>query len=659
MTSTKKYLTIVFSLFFTTSALAASDIDLIQPTGKWYQEATYDTGSVDGCGSNASSTKFKYENLSTSFEEIKNKLYKQNYNGGKCIETIVDAIWKISDDWPIQYSFDTWEMYMDRYPNSPRPKDVEYTCTFADDSYNDYYFSFTLQPQYQCIDGTCNSYRKACPGDVYAGDLLRMPPGLFGHVGIIWTREFEDLPEISNMVIEVTNIEPIIHFDKSLSQIKEERDVWGVRYGYGKLNHGEMDVLDSGQMAYIAVIQSQYCPQYTLKPIYHVGGPEEVIITNPLTNDTREILTSNCAVFRCDTFVKYLYKDVLNTDIPPYNETQAPKDLFNAFPNQRGEIPPVLAETYLTAHIPFKSNRDNGRRLWDLYKKYPNQLSQQLNYLDEIEDLSDITYSELIDDINSESNNEVKTKLLFLITQKIKTKEEFEKSDWVNLNSTLTVLLTENHDSRVIVNSLMLNRLMLTDDDLIATIDKLLLRLSSEFSNQNLIMINNTINRLLFELLLDNEGENSRKRIMILLKKMDLNSTLQSFSILINDYPEKVIIPVKKYLYNYISKAGMAFFKDNNYVQSRIKIKSWSHALIRVSNGKISPIDELYNALEKINNCMVASLIILENKEYISMQQKNRFLELLKKNTTDKSVVSPNPQELLIIKEAFDFLGDK
>lgn len=649
----------MFSLLFTSSAIAASEIEYIQPTGRWYQEAIYDTGSVDSCGSDASSTKFKYVNLSSSFEEIKNKLYKQNYIGGKCIETINDAIWKISDDWPIQYSFDTWEMYMDRYPNSPRPKDVVYACTFDDDSHNDYYFSFILQPQYQCIDGTCNSFRKACPGDVYAGDLLRMPPGLFGHVGIISTREFENLPEISNKVIEVTNIEPIIHFDKNLSQIKKERDVWGVRYGYGKFSHGEMDAVDSGKMAYIAIIQSQYCPQYTLKPIYHVGGSEEVIITNPLTNDTREILTSNCAVFRCDTFVKYLYKEVLNTDIPPYNETQAPKDLFNAFPNQRGEIPPVLAETYMTANIPFKLNNENGRLLWDLYKEQPNQLSQQLSYLDGIEELSDITYSELIDAIRNESNNELKTKLLFLITKKIKTKEQIGKSDWVNLNSLLNVLLTENYDSRVIVNSLMLNRLMLTDNDLIATIDRLLLRLSNELSNQNLIMINNMINRLLFELLLDNEGENSRKKIMILLKKMPLNSTLQSFSILINDYPEKLIIPVKQYLYNYISKAGESFFKDNDHVQTRIKARSWSRALVRVSNDKILPVDELYKALVKINNRMVVSLIILENKEYISMQQKNRFLELLKKNTTDKSVVRRNPHELLVIKEAFDFLEKK
>ena len=175
----------VFILFFASSAISSEAIDLIRPTGKWYKEASSEWAESDACGSYASSKQFEYENLSPSFEVAKKTLFNMSYRGGQCTETISEREYS-PNDWPENFYWD-WHKYQEQHPGSPRPKFIYYECINNivpndGDPYDDSYsIAFDLQPQYKCVDGSCNGFKKTCPGDVYAGDLLQQSAELVGH----------------------------------------------------------------------------------------------------------------------------------------------------------------------------------------------------------------------------------------------------------------------------------------------------------------------------------------------------------------------------------------------------------------------------------------------------------------------------------------------
>ncbi len=646
------YCVILLTTFIVSNVLADDTLDLIKPTGYWYTEASIDYGDLDGCLLHVSSTSTRYEGLFSSFETAKTAYFNKHYRGGKCIETITDATWRSPDDWPL---INNWDIYQKQYPGSPGPKDVDFTCSYPNNNGVDYFFAFLLQPQYKCIDGSCNHYKKACAGDVYAGDLLHFPAEQLGHTGIIYTSDDAD-PNNSNLVLEVLRTPPIIHSGQSLNDIQKERPIWGVRYGYGKLGlSGEMSLWDALKMTTLGFIQTQYCPQYTFQPIYKVGGFSTVSVTNPINHRTKEITTANCAVFRCDTFVQYLYKEAMDTELPPRDALQAPKDLFNAFPNQRGDIIQTMPNAD-TVNISNKAHKDaNNSDLWASYHDPKSSFVDRATYLDSIDAQHSIGFSALIAEINTENNSELKSKLLYLVIKKIK-EEDISKDDWSHLKKIVLRLLHDSSEPKTLVNVLVLGELILTPQEITSEVKTLSSRISSKFPVQELIMVNNSINLALFEAMINSDSNTVHTAITDILKAMDRESVTESFAVYINDFPEEKLHPIRKYLHDYIAKAKPGYFHTRNFFKNNYRAKLWSNALLKVKDSTISSTDELYHALTNLEDEFARSLIILENKDKITTpDDKLKFLKLIHRdhhlNPKDN-----NPMEKTTINQANLFL---
>jgi hypothetical protein len=644
----------IFLIVAAHNAHANDIIDLIKPTGSWYEHATAKIHQLDGCDESNSTATFTYKNLYSSLIETKNRLYHENYKGGTCEESIVNDTLSEPDDWPIVVDHRVWPEYKRQNPNALIPKIFFYNCT--NHLGIPYMFSFRIQPQYQCVDGSCNSYKKACAGDVYAGDLLQKPVELLGHTGLIYTSQLDSAPEASNMVIEVLNTPPIIHSDKNLADIQKDRPVWGVRYGVGNIKKGEITATEAGKMLHLGLTQSQYCPQYTVLPIYHLGGPETITINNPLIQKSKQIITSNCAEFRCDTFVKYLYKAVLGTELPPYNPTQMPKDLFNAFPYQRGEIPPILSEYIFFEPNPIVSLVSNDRISWQSFKNANQSISEKLYNLESIININAVSFHELIEALKIENDVEIKTRLLYLIQSKFKLNSQITKQDWITIARLSDDYIKLDTDAKVIVNSLLIKRLMLQDEALILLLESLNLRINQEFDKQNALFVNKSIDLVLFELIINNPKPEILQKISGLLNHMDHERIIKSFSLLVNDYPLQLNRLSKKLIYNCVAKVESGYFTTPNPVENKVRAKAWANALMKLQSN-VKDEDTFYKALASLNDPYIIAVFILENKKILNDNQKSRLLLLLNNNKSSLNMSLDAKDRKKTMIKAIDYLS--
>lgn len=188
-------------------------------------------------------------------------------------------------------------------------------------------------------------------------------------------------------------------------------------------------------------------------------------------------------------------------------------------------------------------------------------------------------------------------------------------------------------------------------------IDILNTRSGNEFSKQNSLFINKNIDLILFELLINNAERDMLKKVTSMLNNMDYDRTVQSFTLLINDYPVKNIRPIKHFMYDYIIKIKPHYFITHNPVKSKVLAKSWSAALIKLENKNIKPAEILYKALLKVNDAYACSLVILENKDLIPKNEYYRFLDLIKfdrPTPLNSNLSSKNCQQT--ISEAINYL---
>ncbi|MFW2535378.1 hypothetical protein [Legionella sp. 28fT52] len=606
-------LTASFGAFIAMSAGWAGDEDLtfIRPTGFWYSDVVIDYFKLDGC---MMPVYDEYVNLSPSQEAVKEVLFNQHYQGGSCREVMEETDQKPAD-WPLGVR--QWQVLLAQNPDSPRPITLTYYCMQA--AIGDYQMRFTISPQYRCLYGSCRNYRKACAGDVYAGDLLQTPIELAGHTGLIYTAD-DYSPSRAYLVMEVLNKPPVIHVEEPLEKLEKERPIWGVRYGYGKLNQeGEMHFFDALKIASLGFMQSQFCPQYTLKPIYRPGGFETVSITDPISHQLKTISTPRCAVFRCDTFVQYLYKEGLNTQLPPQTPLHMPKDLFDAFPNQRQDA----------QQLPL-------RKAHELIRD-----AQPVNTSEKKQ-----TLKSLLSAIEVEQNGEEKSRLLFTVFQHLKA-NPISRMDWKHLKSMLPSLLNNGEDGRVIANAFLVSGLVLPENEQVAMLNSWLRHNDYSYSEGDRLLIEKTIHLLFFERLVNAKTSSDFTEERVLLTLLNKERLLESFSVYLQEFPkEKLQKPVKQFLRDFLAEPSSDWFRRDGLFKAHYRVNVWAGAMLRLSE---QPNEETFFQLAAgISDPVVLSLLAAGNPSFLATEaQKRRFLRHLKEATRVKNAFKTDEKLLL------------
>lgn len=420
-------------------------IDLLQPTGRWFSGfISHNFPPIDSCGNGPINKGYDY--LFESFEEAKEhflNVANTENEDAKCFferDELDSFSFGFLPNIYSNYYSKYWGMteYFNRYPNNPYAKKLVYKCINIEYEYI-YSVEYYVTPEYECLDGSCNSTQPACDMDVYARNLGSAGGKPFGHVGFIINPQRNDAT-----ILEVLKEPPIIHFDKKLSTELSENPIWGIRYGYGTATkNGDFTVSEAELLKIEGISQSYFCPQYTLLPKYQEGDFD------------------HCAEFRCDTFIKYLFNKYLNTDLPPYNISDAPKDLFNAFINQRGEIAnPAYQNIEGNYSQPVI---DILNSTWDDYLD-AKSTDDKLKALDGLNNIEGIPYSKLLDALRNIEDSEIKSKLLFIIFKKdyVPKPNSQEKND---IKQILDHLIKQSKDAKIISNSILVAHNILDSND--------------------------------------------------------------------------------------------------------------------------------------------------------------------------------------------------
>lgn len=156
-----------------------------------------------------------------------------------------------------------------------------------------------------------------------------------GHVGITTGA---DISEISTQVIEVMCDTPVIQINPIL-QFKLASIYWGSRYGISDRGEGGTKIIKE------ANFQRGLCPIYTSTAAFEPGSGYD-----------DEGKPTHCAVFRCDTFINYVFH-AAGYDLPTYNSFTLPVTVFSSFPKGHGDGP--LAKSLLANNPQFSPSSIN------------------------------------------------------------------------------------------------------------------------------------------------------------------------------------------------------------------------------------------------------------------------------------------------------------
>ncbi|MBA2711047.1 MAG: hypothetical protein H0U57_10710 [Tatlockia sp.] len=155
------------------------------------------------------------------------------------------------------------------------------------------------------------------PAEIVGRNLNVFGMGWAGHVGITTAA---DISQPSNQVIEVMNDTPVIQVH-SLLEFKLKTTYWGSRYGISDRGEQGTKIINE------ANFQRGLCPIYTMTAAYEPG-----------TGYDEEGKPTHCGVFRCDTFINYVFHTA-GYDLPTYNSFTLPVTVFSAFPKGHGDGP--------------------------------------------------------------------------------------------------------------------------------------------------------------------------------------------------------------------------------------------------------------------------------------------------------------------------------
>ncbi len=146
------------------------------------------------------------------------------------------------------------------------------------------------------------------PAQILGRDLGIKGLGWAGHVGLTLAK---NASETASSVIEVLNDIDVIQIN-TIEHFKQATRYWGSRYGIADQTPAANQIIEE------ALRQRALCPIYTDSATYHIGQG---------TPDK----PTRCAVFRCDTFINYLFHYAGFT-LPTYHGKTLPRLVFNAFP---------------------------------------------------------------------------------------------------------------------------------------------------------------------------------------------------------------------------------------------------------------------------------------------------------------------------------------
>src|SRR4051812_45645126 len=110
--------------------------------------------------------------------------------------------------------------------------------------------------------------------------------GWLGHVALTTG---PDIDQVSNQVIEVMYTTPAIQIN-TLDDFKGKTFYWGSKYGIAERSNKATKIINE------ANFQRGLCPIYTFTAAFEPG-----------TGYGIDGKPTKCAVFRCDTFVSYLF----------------------------------------------------------------------------------------------------------------------------------------------------------------------------------------------------------------------------------------------------------------------------------------------------------------------------------------------------------------
>jgi hypothetical protein len=232
------------------------------------------------------------------------------------------------------------------------------------------------------------------PAQILGRDLEARGLHWAGHVGLTFAKHFADTTE---SVIEVLNQIEVIQIN-SIQQFKKSTRYWGSRYGIADQTPAAERIIEE------ALKQRELCPIYTDSATFHRGqGTPD--------NPTR------CAVFRCDTFINYLFHEAGYT-LPTYHGTTLPRLVFKAFPKtheQDNIARNTSFEAFKTAFDlpPEKTTPQTLEATWKLAQSPKLALEKQLFLLDYLglNGAPDLI-TDLIDFYQKQSQPDIKSMLI-------------------------------------------------------------------------------------------------------------------------------------------------------------------------------------------------------------------------------------------------------
>jgi hypothetical protein len=165
------------------------------------------------------------------------------------------------------------------------------------------------------------------PVQILARNIEAPVLGKLGHVAMAIGPHLTD---VATQVIEVSGKQPVIRIS-SISSYKSKSLYWGSRYGIAKTQEQAIAILRAAHFQ-----KDMGCARYTLTSNYHINKGGYDSKGHPMP--------TQCGVFRCDTFINYIYHEggyTLPTYSPPGKAVvpTLPKLVFKAFPLGNGDGP--------------------------------------------------------------------------------------------------------------------------------------------------------------------------------------------------------------------------------------------------------------------------------------------------------------------------------
>lgn len=353
-----KIMTFFFVALFSVSSLAAlRDVKPVNNTYGWVKPDAEIIYKKNACGGDVFEE--GYANRGT-YADIEKKAFDYYYKGGQCAVTKTN-VETTPLSFPKSYQY---EDYIKLNPGENlRVKKHEYECILDDAS--TYTFDFEIEPAFHCTAEGCYEEVPNCIGDLVARYLDI--PGVhgFGHTGMY----------AGDAVLEILAEEQEIVQLSPMSEFMKKTTYWGSGYNAAQNPEDvdpEIDYESGVEMVKIGLKQKMFFPEYTLAPIYKEG---RFYVKNNQIHYEK-------GLFRCDTYVKYMYKKVLNTDVPPYNIYQVPFHQWKAFsykrnpPNNPAQEPSInngfqSDQEAVTAEIMFNSNISDAQKAARLIAQFP------------------------------------------------------------------------------------------------------------------------------------------------------------------------------------------------------------------------------------------------------------------------------------------------